>query len=104
MNIKKKLGNRIREIRIEHKLTQEALAERLNLSAKTLSQIEVGNNFISSSTLEKLCLELKISPKVLFDFETFHKSDTKPLEEINRRLQNNPYLLETIYKIILALD
>ncbi len=34
MSIKKNLGNRIREIRIRRSLTQEALAEKINLSAK----------------------------------------------------------------------
>ena len=51
MSIKKNLGNRIREIRISRSLTQEALAEKINLSAKSLSQIELGNNFVSAETL-----------------------------------------------------
>ena len=41
MSIKKNLGNRIREIRISRSLTQETLAEKTNLSAKSLSQIEL---------------------------------------------------------------
>lgn len=52
MSIKKNLGNRIREIRISRSLTQEALAEKINLSAKSLSQIELGNNFVSAETLD----------------------------------------------------
>lgn len=48
MTIKKNLGNRIREIRISRSLTQEALAELVNISAKSLSQIELGNNFVSA--------------------------------------------------------
>ena len=51
MSIKKNLGNRIREIRVSRSLTQEALAEKINLSAKSLSQIELGNNFVSAETL-----------------------------------------------------
>ena len=53
MSIKKNLGNRIREIRISRSLTQEALAEKINLSAKSLSQIELGNNFVSAETLDE---------------------------------------------------
>ena len=55
MNIKKQLGNRIREIRINCSLTQEAPAEKVNLSPKSLSQIELGNNFVSAETLDSLC-------------------------------------------------
>lgn len=103
MSIKKNLGNRIREIRISRSLTQEALAEKINLSAKSLSQIELGNNFVSAETLDDLCSALNIKPNVLFDFKYSDVNDT-PLEEIVKRLKNNPTLLKTIYKIVIALD
>ena len=69
MSIKKNLGNRIREIRISRSLTQEALAEKINLSAKSLSQIELGNNFVSAETLEEICKALDITHNVLFDLK-----------------------------------
>lgn len=103
MDIKKKLGNRIKEIRIDHNLTQEALAEKINLSAKSLSQIELGNNFVSAETLESICTALNITPKTLFNFSDIGESE-KPLKEIIKRLENNPKLLNIVYKIVLALD
>ena len=103
MKIKKHLGNRIREIRINKSLTQEMLAEKINMSAKSLSQIELGNNFVSAETLEAICVALDISPNKLFDIE-MSQSEVDPLEEINNSLKNNPKLLNLIYKIIKARD
>jgi len=104
MNIKKKLGERIKEIRINRSLTQEALAEKVNLSAKSLSQIELGNNFVSAQTLDDLCAALGISPKVLFDFEYLEVNEKDLISEIVKRLKRNPALLKTVYRIVLALE
>jgi len=100
MNIKKKFGNKIREIRINHFLTQEALAEKINLSAKSLSQIELGNNFVSAETLDEICTALNIKPNVLFDFKSTEPMETNHIEEIVTRLNSNPQLLKIIYKIV----
>ena len=104
MDIKKQLGNKIRETRIKHCLTQEALADKINLSAKSLSQIELGNNFVSAETLDSLCIALDINPKILFDFDDFEIKKENYLEEINNKLKCNPTLLKTIYKIVKVLD
>lgn len=104
MDIRKKLGNNIRKIRIEHSLTQEALAEKINLSPKSLSQIELGNNFISAETLDSLCIALEVSPRILFDFDDKEIPKEVTIEEINNRLVNNPKLLKTVYKIMTVLD
>ncbi|CDE44972.1 transcriptional regulator [Clostridium sp. CAG:768] len=104
MSIKKNLGNRIREIRISRSLTQEMLAEKINMSAKSLSQIELGNNFVSAETLEEICIALDIPPSVLFDFKYADVTNENSLDDIIKRLKNNPNLLKTVYKIVMALD
>lgn len=104
MSIKKNLGNRIREIRVSRSLTQEMLAEKINMSAKSLSQIELGNNFVSAETLEEICVALDITPSALFDFKYADVANKNSLEEITKRLENNPNLLKTVYKIVMALD
>ena len=104
MDIKKKLGNKIRELRIKRSLTQEMLAEKINLSPKSLSQIELGNNFVSAETLDSICSALEINPKSLFDFEELEIKKEDYLDEINIKLKHNPQLLKTIYKIINVLD
>ncbi len=103
MNIKKQLGLRLKQLRLENNLTQEALAEKANISPKSLSQIELGNNFISEETLEALCKVLNIKPNYLFNFEEQQESEDI-IGEINKRLTKNKKLTNTIYKIIKALD
>ncbi len=104
MSIKKNLGNRIREIRISRSLTQEALAEKINLSAKSLSQIELGNKFVSAESLEDIYTPLDTTPNTLFDFKYADIVEENALIEITKRLENNPNLLKTVYKIVMALD
>ena len=55
-------------------------------------------------TLGELCCALNIAPDVLFDFKYSNISKNTSLEEIVKRLKNNPTLLKTIYRIVLALD
>ena len=104
MDMKKKLGNKIREARISRTLTQENLAEKINISPKSLSQIELGNNFVSAETLDNICIALDINPKFLFDFDAEEHTQGDYLNEILKRLKSNPSLLQTIYKIVIALD
>lgn len=98
MNIKKLFGKRIKEIRTKLYLTQEELAERVGISAKSLSQIELGNNFISAENLSAICSALEINPKVLFDFSDENK--VQNLDWVISKLQNNSSLLNKISKII----
>lgn len=69
-----------------------------------MSQIELGNNFVSAETLEKLCSALEIQPKILFDFETTNDEKKNMKSEIISKLNKNKSLIPTIYKIIIALD
>ena len=104
MDIKKNLGKKIRELRLSHFLTQEMLAEKIQLSAKSLSQIELGNNFVSAETLKDLCIAIDVDVKTLFDFEFKQVKNLDKLETIIFKLKRNPKLLTTIYKIVLALE
>ena len=55
MNIDyKTVGARIRKVRMEHDLTQEALAELVGISTSHVSNIETGTKQISLSTLIKM--------------------------------------------------
>lgn len=104
MNIKKQLGQKIKELRLKHSFTQETLSEKLDISPKSLSQIELGNNFVSAETLEKLCTALDVNPKVLFDFEFSNINKEDALAQIIARLSKNDHLLDTIYKIVMVLE
>ena len=82
----KLIGYRIKEARKQNALTQEALAEKINITDKSLSLIERGTNFVSAETLNNICMAMSVSPKVLFDFNT-ETPDLDYLNEINNRFQ-----------------
>jgi DNA-binding XRE family transcriptional regulator len=44
-DVKKAMGSLIKQMRVKRKLTQEALAQKLNLSRITIQNIERGKNF-----------------------------------------------------------
>lgn len=58
-------GQRIRRIRKEKSLTQEALAEQVGISASFLGHIERGSRIASLETLMQLCRALAVSPNDL---------------------------------------
>ena len=98
MNIKILFGKKVKEYRTKSLMTQEELAEKIGISAKSLSQIELGNNFVSAETLEAICNALNITPKNMFDFT--ENTPKNNLEYINNKLKNNSYLLKKISQII----
>lgn len=65
-NPKALLGRRIRAIRRERGLTQEALAEAIDKSLRTVSNLERGTMGIRIETLFRICEKLKVEPRDLF--------------------------------------
>ena len=61
----KDLGQRIRTIRRELRLTQEELAEKVGISASFLGHVERGSRVASLDTLVALCNTLKVTPQQL---------------------------------------
>lgn len=102
MNIKQAFGKKIKEKRLQQHLTQEQLAERVGISPKSLSQIELGNNFISAENLDQVCNALNIQPKSLFDFEQDNTEEL--MEYVCAKLKQNPVLLDKICKIISIIE
>lgn len=102
MDIKKKIGTRIKELRKQRNLSQEKLAEMLEIAQNTLSYIETGNHFCTAETIEKLITALNIEPHELFTFEHF-KSNEELIKEINKILEQNPAKITEFYKILKAI-
>lgn len=73
MNIKAKVGQRIKQIRTEHGLTQEALANKADLDRTYVTDVENGRRNISIVNLEKLIHALNISISDFFNSSTFLK-------------------------------
>ena len=68
MKLKKDFGKQLKEIRKSKKLTQEQLAELVNVDTKHISFLETGRNFPSADLLEKLKNVFDIEYSDLFDF------------------------------------
>lgn len=61
-------GQRIRQLRLEKKMSQEDFAELIGVHRTYLGQIERVEKNITIKNIEKICTALKIDPKELFDF------------------------------------
>lgn len=61
------LGTRLKKARNEKKLTQDFVAENVNISTDLLRNIENGRNIGSVPTLLNLCNFLEITPDILFE-------------------------------------
>lgn len=61
----KKLGNNIRKIRLSNELSQENVAEMINVTQACIARYEKGLICISTSNLYKLSKEFNISPAEL---------------------------------------
>ena len=69
MNNKQALGKRIKELRKRCGLTQEKLAELIDIETGSLSAIESGRHFPSLPTLEKIAENLNTELVQLFEFK-----------------------------------
>ena len=61
------IGERLRTARLNQKLTQEKLAEKLNVSIAFLSRIERGNSHINLKRLNQLCGLLDVTEGYLLN-------------------------------------
>lgn len=72
------IGERIRELRELQHYTREGLAEKVDISAKFLYEIEVGKKGFSADTLGRLAQALSTScDYILFGEETEHRGSEK---------------------------
>ena len=69
--LKEKLGLRIKYLRKKNGLSQENLAELINMDKPNLSNIERGKRFMTAETLEKIAKALNTTERELFDFSEF---------------------------------
>lgn len=77
-DIKKLLGRRIKELRRQKGLTQEKLAELINIDQRNLSNIECGITFPSRSLLAlSKALNIELPQLFEFDHNKYNLSDMK---------------------------
>lgn len=81
----KKIGAFLRELRMEKKLTQEQLAEQLNVSGRTVSRWETGNNMPDISILIEIAEFYGIGIQEIINGE--RESEKKVKEELRDTLE-----------------
>lgn len=71
MDIRKKIGLRIKELRLLEGLTQERLANKAGLDKTYVNEVENGKRNVSIVNLEKIVDALNVSYQVFFTQEYF---------------------------------
>ncbi len=103
MQTKELLGLKIKEVRKQRKITQEQLAEKLDLDVGYISKLEVGRNFPTIGTLEKIASVLGVELYELFQFTKVKNNDFK--EEIVTIYNNlNKEKQYTLYRVAKAME
>ncbi|HCD18965.1 XRE family transcriptional regulator [Macrococcoides caseolyticum subsp. caseolyticum] len=85
------IGNTIKTIRKQRKMTQQQLADQMGISRSYLSDIENGNKNPSAKTLEKLAKKLNVSI-------TYLTTGMKTLNDLTEDEINNQ--LNTVQKVL----
>lgn len=100
--MEKRLGLKLKEIRNYKKITQEKLAELIDIDIRQVARLEAGESLPSIPTLLKLCKVFDITPNDLLLYE--ENVNGKSLKsDINDILTlAKPEQLELIKKLILA--
>ena len=101
-----KIGNYISKKRKEKNITQEQLAEQLNVSNKTVSKWECGKSLPDYSVVEALCSALDISTSELFSgVDNSQLNENKMIDMLERiqKLENQKNNILGILLIILGI-
>ncbi len=96
-DVKKLLGQRIKEIRKKRQITQEKLAELVGIEPPNMSYIETGRFYPSPDTLRKIARSLNVKIYELYKFDYLRPvEDLK--EELFNKLENDDNLVRLVYK------
>ncbi|MBQ8458983.1 helix-turn-helix transcriptional regulator [bacterium] len=102
MDFKKSFGEKLKRLRKNKGLTQEQLAEIIEIDPRNLSRIEVGSSFVKADTLEKILKALNVTTEQLFANDHI-KSSKELVTDINKYIEiakNDSKKLEKIHKMI----
>ena len=75
MNIKRKIGLRIKELRNTKSFSQETLAWEANLDRTYINSVENGKRNISIENIEKIAKALDCTIQEFFTSENFNKKN-----------------------------
>lgn len=100
------IGGQVKIVREEAKLTQEQLAERIDVSPQYISDLERGVVGISLATLRRLCVTLGISADQILFGKTRLEGDFSALERKCHGLSKEQYtlLLNMVDQFVAAVE
>jgi transcriptional regulator with XRE-family HTH domain len=101
MSIKTVFGTNLKYYRKKRSLSQEKLAEIVNITPKHLSTIETGTTFVSAELLEKLTKYLNVSASALFYTVEEKSTDDSMLNAIDQIIEKE--LLKSVESIKIQL-
>ena len=105
LDIKKQLGQRIKKLRQDRGYSQEQFAEKLGIATRTLCGIEIGKNFFTADTLEKILTSLDITPQELFMINYLQPKEVLVDEIIDTvKSIKDREKVEIIYKIVKSFE
>ncbi len=106
MNIKKELGENIKRMRKKRRLTQEQLAEKVDISPRNLSGIEVGANFVKAETLEKIVTALDTTLEEICCTEHLERNEVlvNKISGYVHNLREDRKKLEFLYRVVKFLN
>lgn len=95
----KEIGKRICERRRHLNLTQEIVAEKMNVSVQMISNLERGNKAIKIDNLVKLSKILSVSTDYILTGKTFTERNPDLISENISKLSDKEYkMIEMIIK------
>lgn len=101
-DLKIQLGQRIKFFRKKRSLSQEQLAEMINIETKSLSRIESGHNYPMCENLVLISSALNIEPWQLYFTEETKNLD-KMKEEIISTLEEDKNKIPALYQYLATL-
>lgn len=96
-NLKILFGNRLKQLRKDRNLTQEQLAEKLDISLPNISYIETGKTYPSVETQEKICKVMGINYHELYMFYDA-PSNEEMIDELLKAMNSNEDITKKLYK------
>jgi transcriptional regulator with XRE-family HTH domain len=97
-------GSRIRSIREAASFSRELAAERADITANYLGEIERGEKWPSIEIIQRLAGALSVSPSAFFEFEAEEIDSDILLAKLNQVLENrNTEELQQAMRVLKAL-
>lgn len=97
--LKKNIGEKIKLYRKKKGLSQDELAETINIEMKSLSRIESGHNYPQCENLVAICNALKIKPWQLY-FSDDLKETELIKEEIFNAINSDNKIIPALYQYL----